>query len=69
LLASVISIGSQPFGFFEKIIFLLTELVVEGWYAILETLYERGSWVSFRISMELGPLQFIIYYIILLGMG
>ena len=39
LLANEILIGSPPFGYFEKNIFLLTELVIEGWYAIQETLH------------------------------
>lgn len=69
LLVSAFSLGSPPFGFFENSIFWLTELVVEGWYAILENMHSWGSWASFQIKLEWGPPQFIVYYVVILGLG
>ena len=69
LLVSALSLGNLPFGFFEKNIFSLTEMVVESWYAILQNLHSWGSWASFNITLDWGPPHFILYYTFILGLS
>ena len=69
LLVSALSLGNPPFGFLENSIFALTELVVQGWFSVLEFLHQWGNWASFPLTLDWGPPQFILYYTIILGLG
>jgi len=57
------------FGILENGVFSLTELVVEGWFAVLQNLHRWGDWASFPLTLDWGPPQFILYYAIILGFG
>ena len=69
LVVSALSLGNPPFGILENGIFSLTELVVEGWFAVLQNLHRWGDWASFPLTLDWGPPQFILYYAIILGFG
>jgi ComEC/Rec2-related protein len=69
LAVSALSLGNPPFGILENGIFKLTELVVEGWFAVLQNLHRWGDWASFPLTLDWGPPQFFLYYAIILGLG
>ena len=69
LVVSALSLGNPPFGILENGVFKLTELVVEGWFAVLQNLHRWGDWASFPLTLDWGPPQFILYYAIILGFG
>ena len=69
LVVSALSLGNPPFGILENGIFSLTELVVEGWFAVLQNLHRWGDWASFSLTLDWGPPQFFLYYAIILGLG
>ena len=69
LVVSALSLGNPPFGILENGIFSLTELVVEGWFAVLQNLHRWGDWASFLLTLDWGPPQFFLYYAIILGLG
>jgi len=69
LVVSALSLGNPPFGILENGVFSLTELVVEGWFAVLQNLHRWGDWASFPLTLDWGPPQFILYYAIILGFG
>ena len=69
LVVSALSLGNPPFGILENGVFSLTELVVEGWFAVLQNLHRWGDWASFPLTLDCGPPQFILYYAIILGFG
>jgi len=58
LVVSALSLGNPPFGILENGVFSLTELVVEGWFAVLQNLHRWGDWVSFLLTLDWGPPQF-----------
>ena len=69
LFISSISSGNTPFGFLGNSIFPLTELVVQGWVAVLEFLHNWVNWTSFNLTLDWGPPQFILYYEVILFLG
>ena len=69
LVVSALSLGNPPFGILENGVFKLTELVVEGWFAVLQNLHRWGDWASFPLTLDWGPPQFFLYYAIILGLG
>jgi ComEC/Rec2-related protein len=69
LAVSALSLGNPPFGILENGVFKLTELVVEGWFAVLQNLHRWGDWASFPLTLDWGPPQFFLYYAIILGLG
>ena len=69
LVVSALSLGNPPFGILENGVFKLTELVVEGWFAVLQNLHRWGDWASFSLTLDWGPPQFFLYYAIILGLG
>ena len=69
LFVSALSLGNPPFGLLENSVFSLTELVVQGWFAILEFLHHYGNWASFSLTLDWGPPQFILYYSVILLLG
>ncbi len=69
LVVSAFSLGNPPFGILENGVFKLTELVVEGWFAVLQNLHRWGDWASFSLTLDWGPPQFFLYYAIILGLG
>ena len=69
LVVSALSLGNPPFGILENGVFSLTELVVEGWFAVLQNLHRWGDWASFPLTLDWGPPQFFLYYAIILGLG
>ena len=68
LVVSALSLGNPPFGILENGVFKLTELVVEGWFAVLQNLHRWGDWASFSLTLDWGPPQFFLYYAIILGL-
>ena len=62
LVVSALSLGNPPFGILENGIFSLTELVVEGWFAVLQNLHRWGDWASFPLTLELGTTS--IYFVL-----
>jgi len=69
LVVSTLSLGNPPFGILENGVFKLTELVVEGWFAVLQNLHRWGDWVSFSLTLDWGPPQIFLYYAIIFGLG
>ena len=69
LVVSALSLGNPPFGILENGVFKLTELVVEGWFAVLQNLHRWGDWASFSLTLDWGPPQFFLYYAIILVLG
>ena len=69
LFFSTISLGNPPFGLLENSIFSLTELVVQGWFAVLEFLHNWGNCSSFKMTLDWGPPKFILYYAVILFLG
>ena len=69
LVVSALSLGNPPFGILENGVFKLTELVVEGWFAVLQNLHRWGDWASFPLTLDWGPPQFFLYYAIILALG
>ena len=69
LFVSAISLGNPPFGLLENSVFSLTELIVQGWFAVLEFLHHWGNWASFTLTLDWGPPQFILYYSVILFLG
>jgi len=69
LAVSALSLGNPPFGILENGVFKLTELVVEGWFEVLQNLHRWGDWASFSLTLDWGPPQFFLYYAIILGLG
>ena len=69
LFISALSLGNPPFGLLENSIFRLTELVVQGWFGVLEFLHNWGNWASFTMTLDWGPPQFILYYAVILFLG
>ena len=68
-MVSALSLGNPPFGILEKGVFKLTELVVEGWFEVLQNLHRWGEWASFPFTLDRGPPQYFLYYAIILGLG
>ena len=52
LVVSAYSLGNPPFGILGNSIFLLTELVVQGWFIVLENLHRWGNWASFSLTID-----------------
>lgn len=69
LFISALSLGNPAFGLLENSIFTLTELVVQGWFGVLEFLHNWGNWASFTMTLDWGPPQFILYYAVILFLG
>ena len=46
--------GNPPFGILENGVFKLTELVVEGWLAVLQNLHRWGDWGIVSAYFRLG---------------
>ena len=66
LFISALSLGNPPFRLLENSISSLTELVVQGWFEVLEFLHNWGNWASFNLTLDWGPPQFILYYVVIL---
>jgi hypothetical protein len=66
LFISALSLVNPPFGLQENSIFKLTELVVQGWFTVLEFLHNWGNWASFNRTLDWGPPKFILYYSVIL---
>ncbi|MBC8257811.1 MAG: ComEC/Rec2 family competence protein [SAR324 cluster bacterium] len=69
LVVSAFSLGNSPLGIYENSVFSLTELVVESWFSILKYLHQWGEWASFELSLDWGPVQFMLYYSSILVLG
>ena len=67
LVLSALSLANPPFGILENDVFKLTELVVEGWFEVLQNLHRWGEWASFPLTLDCGPPQF--YCIMQLSWG
>ena len=52
LFISALSLGNPPFGLLENNIFSLTELVVQGWVELLESLHNWWNWTSFNLTLD-----------------
>ena len=69
LFISALSLGNTPLGMLENSIFSLTELVVQGWFAVLQFRHNWENWASFNLTLDWEPPQFILYDAVILFLG